>query len=163
MVESENIKQIVTVLHGTPRVAITLRRAFGKPLNALTTKEKGAYLEATNGIEPFNNLNVTNWFIVSLLAKQLDMQSSKYISDYLHDLYHDSNSSDSIKHRITKLLEVRDKQKLVKELSWFAKHANNNEIRINEYSLYEDVTFWNEKVAYKWSRAIIREKEKTHA
>lgn len=138
--------------------AITLRRAFGHPLSSAKPKEKMAYLEVTNGIQNLDSISQINWWTVTLLSKQLEMQSSVKMEDYLHSLYHNPNTTDSVKTRISKLLEKKTTQKLLQEMSWFVKYANQQEVKINEWQLYQDLLLWNSR-SFRWARKIVRKTE----
>lgn len=152
------LKTVSKKLHEQKRNAITLRRAFGHPVKSAKIKEKVAYLEVTNEVYNLSMLSSNNWFIVTLLARQLEMNSIIKMEDYLHFLYHDENTTDSIKNKIAKLLEAKTNQRLLQDISWFIKYANNHETRINEYSLYRDLINWKDN-AYRWARTIVRKKE----
>lgn len=153
------LKPIASNLHFYNSDAITLRRAFGKNVDAIDMKTKFSYLDVTNGIEKFDYLSRINFFIVTLSARQLDLTNLMNMEDYLHNLYC-GNPTDSEKKKITKLFEEnKSTTNLLKELSYFVKLANKNGIKINEYSLYTDLLNWKNS-AYSWARKIVRKGDK---
>lgn len=133
------------------RNIIFLRRAFGKSLDRIGVKEKIAFLESSKSAE----LNSENWFIATLCAKQLGAKENERMEKFLGTLYRSEKYSESLKKRIQKLLEVKNKKTLIRELVWFVKFANNNEVQINPYSLCEDLYLWDEDVAEKWAQSIV--------
>ncbi len=144
-------------LHEQKANAITLRRAFGRPSSSAKTNEKMSYLEVTNDVPEFDFLSQLNWFIATLCAKQLSDENIALtkMEDYLHKLYHNPNTTDSVKSRITKLLCKKTTSRLLQEMIWFIKLANKDGVVINEYALYEDLKNWN-NAAYRWARKISR-------
>ena len=156
--QQESLKDIVYNLHNYKTDTILLRRGLGKSIDVLSVKEQFAYFEVTNGTLYFSKLTEKNWFITTLLASQLELnQKSINMEIYLQNLYQNKKTTESIKKRITKLLEKKTSKRFFKELNWFIKHANKNNYKINEFSLYKDISNWN-NCSYKWAKTIVSKK-----
>lgn len=173
----DDFKNIYSQLYALPSARIQLRRNFGKYPKDVDVKVKVAFYEVIGKCSYIRNLDNLNFYIVTLIAIQIDKLKTeiddseiledlkeKNMQNYLHMIYVDPNSSESQRKRITKLLAMQYEQdgRLLSQMTKFIQSAHRDGYKINPQQLYTDVKYWNKiynEIPEKWAKTILNAKE----
>lgn len=161
--EKHKLSLIWSNIQANKRNYYCLKRAFGKPYKAANVEEKIAYLESVSDVDVKLWENEMLFFLCTAMCAQDSVYGNTYISDYLSDIYNASYATESAKKRVRVLISTpkRDIPALLKRLTEVMKRGIKAEgITFQLFSLYEDLEHWGEPVQLKWTRNVLRQKEK---
>lgn len=160
----ESFMERVDALSTGDRVA--LKRSAGVMLSEAGGKAIAAFYRCVTPVVP--QWQEDRWFAVACMKCLWDSQkgSGEPVEDVLAKLFHSSELSDSVQHRVSGLLDTqwdRDGYMLTKLCRLVKMLRQKTTQELDFADLLEDVIYWNnenQSVQRKWARAIFSDVNK---